>query len=222
MIVTIDGPAGAGKSSIARQAADQLDFEFLDTGALYRAATLAVIRSDCSLQNPSQWLPLLSGVTIVPQRDRVLLGDEDVSDMIRTPEVTQSIVHLADVPQVRSWLGDIQRTYAGTHDIVTEGRDQGTEVFPNAECKIFLTASPEERARRRMAQWTADGRTCTLQEIRQAQDRRDAEDQSRPIGALRPADDAVQLLTDGMTPTQVLERTLEIIRERLATVSPGK
>lgn len=215
MIVTIDGPAGAGKSSIARQAASELQFEFLDTGALYRAATLAVIRSGAKFENVSDWIDLVKSARIEPREDSTWLNDEDISDLIRTPEVTAGIVYLADNADVRHQLNEIQRRYVRHRNIVTEGRDQGTEVFPEAECKIFLTASPEERARRRQAQWMRDGMSYTLDEIRAAQDKRDAEDSSRPVGALRPAEDSILLMTDGMTPEVVLEHTLAIIRDQI-------
>ena len=212
MIVTIDGPAGAGKSSIARRAAERLAFEFLDTGALYRAATLSVLRRDCDLAKPDDWLGQFQQTAIRPDGDRVWLDEEDVSDQIRSPEVTAGIVHLADVTAVRRKLSDVQRAYARGRDIVTEGRDQGTEVFPHAECKIFLTASPEARAKRRYDQWTLQGRSCSLEGIRQAQDKRDAEDAARPIGRLRPADDAALLQTDDLSPDEVLDRVLTIVQ----------
>lgn len=214
-IVTIDGPAGAGKSSIARQVAKALKFEFLDTGALYRAATLAVIRNQMDPKEVELWKDFVKDRRIEPDGDAVWLDGENVTDLIRTPEVTAGIVHLADVGDVRRQLNDIQRRYASGRSIVTEGRDQGTEVFPEAECKIFLTASPEERARRRQAQWRSHGVSYTLEEIRAAQDKRDAEDSSRPIGALRQAEDSVLLMTDGMTPASVLDRTLSIVRDQL-------
>lgn len=213
MIVTIDGPAGAGKSSIARDAAERLGFEFLDTGALYRAMTLAAIRAQVDFQNDTEIIDFSESVQIQWDGDRVLLGGEDVSEQIRTPPVTDAIRFLADLPQIRERLSQIQREIAVGRDMVTEGRDQGTEVFTDAQCKIFLTASPEERAKRRHQQLSAMGRPLPLEEILKAQNQRDEEDRIRPMGALRPAEDATVIDSDGMTSEEVLEQVLRTVRE---------
>lgn len=215
MIVTIDGPAGAGKSSIAHQVASQLGFEFLDTGALYRAATYAALRAAVSLDDPAALTALVEGVEIEWEDREVLLNGDNVSTVIRTPEITSSIRYLADVPGVRARLSQLQRQIAYGRDIVTEGRDQGAEVFPSAECKIFLTASPEERARRRMRQLAEAGRYLTFEEVLAAQNKRDLEDRMRDIGRLRAAEDAIVLNTDGMTPDQVLGKIVEYANEKM-------
>ncbi|TWU37676.1 Cytidylate kinase [Novipirellula aureliae] len=214
MIVAIDGPAGAGKSSIARQTADAMGFEFLDTGALYRAATLAVIRAQIDFQDVEAMVNLTSGLRIDWDGTRVLLDGEDVSNEIRSPTVTDAIRYLADQPLIRKQLSALQRRIADGRNVVTEGRDQGAEVFPEAECKIFLTASPEERARRRCEQLRKDGRHLTHAEVLAAQNKRDREDQTREVGRLRAADDAIVLDTDGMTPGEVLEVVLTTVREK--------
>lgn len=214
MIVTIDGPAGAGKSSIARQVAERLRFEFLDTGALYRAVTLGAIRAAIDLQDSAALVQFASGVDLRWQDCRIYLDGEDVTDDIRTPRVTEAIAHLADLPDVRTQLSHLQRQIAQGRDVVTEGRDQGSEVFPNAECKIFLTASPQERAKRRQQQLSQMGRSMPIDEIRNAQDRRDAQDRDRPIGALCPADDAIVINSDGMTLEEVIDQVLETVRSR--------
>ena len=211
MIVTIDGPAGAGKSSIAHQVADRLGFEFLDTGAMYRAVTLGAIRAGCDLNNPHEIIEYAKSVQIRWEDQRIFLNDQDVSVEIRTPEVTSSIRFVADIPDVRQELSEQQRVIAKGRDIVTEGRDQGTEVFPDADCKIFLTASPEERARRRQQQLADAGKHMTVEEILIAQNQRDLEDRLRDVGRLRAAADATVLQSDGMTPDEVLERVLEIV-----------
>lgn len=211
MIVTIDGPAGAGKSSIARQVADRLGFEFLDTGALYRAVTLAAIRQQIEFDDVTGLVRVARESKLRWKDCRIYLDGEDVTDLIRTPTVTSAICHLADIADVRHQLSQQQRRIARGRDIVTEGRDQGSEVFPSADCKIFLTASSRERALRRQQQLAETGRHLSLDEVLDAQNRRDREDQSRPIGALRPAPDAVVLQTDGMSADEVLARTLEII-----------
>lgn len=213
MIVTIDGPAGAGKSSIARTASQRLGFEFLDTGALYRAMTLAAIRAQVDFQNQQEIIQFSKSVQIQWDGDRVLLDGEDVSEQIRTPPVTDAIRFLADLPEIRTRLSEIQRGIAIGRNMVTDGRDQGTEVFTNAECKIFLTASPEERAKRRHQQLSEMGRPLPLEEILKAQNQRDEEDRLRPMGALRPAEDATVIDSDGMTTEEVLEKILCVVRE---------
>lgn len=215
MIVAIDGPAGAGKSSIARKAAESLHFDFLDTGALYRAVTLAAVREQVDWDDTDRLVELAGQCDIRFDRDRVLLCGADVTDEIRTPTVTAAIRHVADVPGVRRHLNSLQRSIAEGRNLVTEGRDQGTEVFPDADCKLFLTASPEQRALRRWQQLADAGRQMTIEEIRLAQDKRDAEDAARPMGGLRQADDAMVLQTDGMTPQQVLKEALRLICEKL-------
>lgn len=213
MIVTIDGPAGAGKSSIARQVADRLGFDFLDTGAMYRAVTLGAIRAQIDLQDVDALVEFAKGVQLRWDNHKIYLDGTDVTDEIRTPVVTDAIRYLADLPEVRRQLSQQQRRIASGHNIVTEGRDQGAEVFPDAECKIFLTASSEERARRRQQQLADVGRYLPLEDVLKAQDQRDAEDQDRPIGSLRAADDAVIINSDGMTSDEVLQRAIEIVEE---------
>ena len=215
MIVTIDGPAGAGKSSIARAAAEQLGFEFLDTGALYRALTLAAIRSQVDFENASEVIDFAQTVDIQWDGNRVLLAGDDVSEQIRTTPVPDAIRYVADLPEIRTRLSEIQRKIAVNRKMVTEGRDQGSEVFQNAECKIFLTASPEERAKRRHQQLAEMGRPVPLEEILRAQDQRDQEDRSRPMGALRPAEDATVIDSDGMSSEEVLNAVLEIVRSKM-------
>ena len=213
MIVTIDGPAGAGKSSIARTAAQHLGFEFLDTGALYRAMTLAAIRAQVDFDNTQEIVKFSESVEIQWDGDRALLDGEDVSEQIRTPPVTDAIRFLADLPEIRIRLSEIQRGIAIGRNMVTEGRDQGTEVFSDAACKIFLTASPEERAKRRHQQLSEMGRPLPLEDILKAQNQRDEEDRLRPMGALRPAEDATVIDSDGMTTEEVLEKVLGVVRE---------
>lgn len=214
MIVTIDGPAGAGKSSVAKQVAAAIGFDFLDTGAMYRAITLAAIRADVDWQDTGALIDLARKTEIDFREDRIFLFGEDVSSLVRLPSVTDVIRHVADIPEIRDVLTHKQREYAFGRDVVTEGRDQGSEVFPAAECKIFLTASPEERALRRQQQLAAAGRHVPVEDILVKQNQRDLEDRMRPVGRLRPADDAVLVQTDGLSPQQVLERVLTIIHTR--------
>lgn len=215
--MTIDGPAGAGKSSIAHQVAAELGFEFLDTGAMYRAATLAAIRAKIDLTDSAALAELVKATNLSWHDRAIFLDDEDVSLLIRTPEITQSIRHLADVPEVRQQLSALQRQVARGRDIVTEGRDQGAEVFPDAQCKIFLTASPEERAKRRLRQLADTGRYLSYEDVLTSQNQRDLEDRMRDVGRLRAAEDAVVLNTDGMPPDAVLEKIVTLVREKICT-----
>ncbi len=165
MIVTIDGPAGAGKSSIARKVAEQLDFEFLDTGAMYRAVTLGAIRNQISFDDANALVAYAGCVKLKWHLCRIYLDGVDVSEEIRTPTVTSAIHFLADIAAVRSQLSRQQRRIAKGRNIVTEGRDQGSEVFPDADCKIFLTASPEQLrdpapAATRQHRTVSDDRRC--------------------------------------------------------------
>lgn len=212
MIVTIDGPAGAGKSSVSRQLARRLGFQFLDTGAMYRAVALAALRAGLGDNDADRIADLAEKLSLVFLEDRVLLNGADVTAQIRTSEVAAAVYLAADNPRVRARLVDLQRQIAGSQDTVTEGRDQGTVAFPNAECKVFLTASPEERARRRHAELTARGEKVSLEEVLTQQTERDRRDAIRPVGALVKAADAIEVLTDGLTSDEVVARLEETVR----------
>jgi len=214
MIITIDGPAGAGKSSVARALARRLGFAFLDTGAMYRVVALAGKRKGLDWDQPDDLAELARRIDLNVEDDRIYLDGEDVSEEIRTSAVTAVTRYAADNPQVRRRLVDLQRAAAAGKNIVTEGRDQGTVAFPNAECKIFLTASPEERARRRLSDLTAKGEPVTIEQVLAAQARRDEEDSSRAMGPLLPALDAIEFSTDGLTLDQVVEKLENIVRQR--------
>ncbi|MEQ8788548.1 MAG: (d)CMP kinase [Pirellulaceae bacterium] len=216
MIVTIDGPAGAGKSSMAQRLAERLGFRFLDTGALYRAVALAGIRAGVDWSDPSALADVARRTRIEIDSERVLLDGDDVSSEIRSEEVTRRVRYAADNVEVRQLLGQRQRDFAQGGDLVTEGRDQGTDVFPQAECKIFLTASPEERARRRVQDLAERGYEASYDEILRQQNKRDQQDASRKVGALVRADDAVELCTDRLSPEQVVDRLVEIVRSKQA------
>jgi cytidylate kinase len=218
LIVTIDGPAGAGKSSIAREVAERLGFEFLDTGAMYRAVTLGAIRTAIDWEDVEALVQFAAQSHLDWNGNRIFLNEQDVTDEIRTPTVTSAIRHVADIPTVRRQLSLHQRRIAAGRNIVTEGRDQGSEVFPDAQCKIFLTASPEERARRRQQQLALAGRQLSLEEILSAQNQRDLEDSRRRVGALRAAEDAVVIESDRLTQEQVVHQILEIVQRSISQI----
>lgn len=215
MIITIDGPAGAGKSTVARALARRLGFRFLDTGAMYRAVALAGLRQAIDWDRPDQLVQLAQGLRINVVGERIFLDGEDVTEEIRTSEVTAVTRHVADNRQVRALLVQLQREVAAADDFVSDGRDQGTVVFPQAECKVFLTADPRERARRRLCDLRGKGESARLEEVLAAQGRRDSEDESRPIGGLLPAADAVEVCTDGLTVEQVVDRLEALVKEQV-------
>lgn len=214
-VITIDGPAGAGKSTVAGRLAQALGFDFLDTGALYRCVTLACLRANISLSDEAAVLKVAEALAIKLDGSRVTMNGEDVSDQIREPQVTKNIGAIADNQAVRALLTSIQRQCAAGRSMVTEGRDQGTVVFPDSRCKIFLVASPEERARRRVKELADKQIEVSYEEILEMQERRDAGDAARPVGALRKADDAIEVCTDGLTFDDVVEQLRQIVAERL-------
>ena len=215
MIVTIDGPAGAGKSSAARELARRLGFRFLDTGAMYRAVTLAAKERGLDLADAESLAQLVREIRIELVDDRVLVDGRDVTKEIRTYDITVSIQHAADNPAVRAQLVQWQREAAEGVSVVTEGRDQATVVFPNAECKIFLTADESERAQRRYLDLQARGEDVCYDDVLAAQHARDERDCTRAVGALRKADDAIEVSTSGMSPDEVVAHLEEIVRSKM-------
>jgi cytidylate kinase len=213
MIVTIDGPAGSGKSSVARGLARRLGFVMLDTGAMYRAVALAVMREGIAENDESALDALLARTRIEMPPGRVLLNGEDVTAVIRSGEMSQAASRLAAIPLIRTYLVAQQRVIGQGRDLVTEGRDQGTVVFPDAARKFFFKADREERARRRHAEATARGEATTLEQILADQDARDRRDAARETGPMAAAADAIVIDTTDVPLEQVIDRLeLEVRR----------
>jgi CMP/dCMP kinase len=215
MIVTIDGPAGAGKSSAARLLASRVGFDFLDTGAMYRAVTLAALRGQIDRTDQLALARLLETIHLDMPPGRVLLNHEDITHLIRTPEITAASGAIASSPCVRQKLVSWQRDIAKGGNFVCEGRDQGTIVFPDALCKFFLVADPEERARRRHRELIARDESVSLAEVLQAQSERDARDAARDIAPMVPAHDAMLLDTTLLALDEVVDRMEQEVRKRM-------
>ncbi len=216
MILTIDGPAGAGKSSVTRKLAERLGFQFLDTGAMYRAVTWAAMEAATDLNDEPSLIRLMESLDLQLSDDAVIVNGLDVTDKIRQREVTLKVSAIADSIPIRQHLVELQRRIAATGDYVCEGRDQGTVVFPDAVCKIYLTASPEQRAQRRMDQLIAAGQFVDYDQILREQAIRDRQDESRPFGALARAEDAVEVNTDHKSMDEVVGELEQIAREQFA------
>jgi cytidylate kinase len=202
MVVAIDGPAGAGKSTVARAAARALGFTYLDSGAMYRAVGLMTSRDGGPAAERAEELDIRLG-------ERVLANGEDVTDAIRTPEVSEAASTVATDPRVRAALVKKQRELLSSGDWVAEGRDIGTVVAPDAEVKVYLTASPEERARRRAEELGTDVDT-----VMRDQALRDAQDMDREHSPLRAASGAVELDTSGLSVDEVVERVVELVERK--------
>jgi len=219
MIITIDGPSGGGKSTVARIVAQKLGLRYLDTGAMYRAVTLHCMRAAIRLEDsrlvaetgPSADLRFEVNPSSPIQ---VFLSGDDVSDAIRTQEVTRNIHFVADVKEVRDFLGRLQHVFAGDDGVVTEGRDQGSVVFPDADLKIYLYASPEVRAERRTRELKERGFEVDYDQVLEEISRRDYLDMAREIGALRKAPDAIELDTSALSPGQAADEVVRLATER--------
>ena len=222
MIVAIDGPAGSGKSTVARGVARRLGFTYLDSGALYRAVTLAALAAGADLDDGLALGELAAAAQVeLHERDQeavqVLLDGRDVTEEIRDPAVTGASSRVAAHPEVRAALLRKQRDLIAAGDYVVEGRDIGTVVAPDAPIKAFLTADPEERARRRAAELRRRGLEAQAEDVRQAIEQRDRLDSTRSAAPLRAADDAVVIDTTGLDAAQVIDRVLELVERARAS-----
>jgi CMP/dCMP kinase len=219
LIITIDGPAASGKSTVARLVAAKLGAAFLDTGAMYRAATLAAMQDGADLTDQQRVLEVIDDTVFefkaAPDGMLVRIDGIDVTAQIRDPIVTANARYVACLAPARERLVDMQRQFAkACQRIVTEGRDQGTVVFPDANVKFFLTADINERARRRLAELKAKGTQQSDDEIRQSILKRDQSDESRSVGPLKPAEDAVIVDTTGLTIEQVVEKLISCVKQK--------
>lgn len=214
MIITIDGPAGAGKSTVAKMLAKRLGFQFLDTGAMYRAVTWVALQRNIDLTDQAALDRLAANLRIAFLGSTVLVNGRDVTTEIRKTEVTENVVAIADSPSVRNHLVRQQREIAKHDHYVCEGRDQGSVVFPNAVCKFYLTASARQRAIRRVDQLRKAGQAADLEEIIEQQNRRDQQDFQRPVGMLVKAEGAIEVNTDHKTIGEVVNEleTIALLR----------
>lgn len=199
--VAIDGPSGAGKSTIARAVAKMLGFIYVDTGALYRAIGLYAYTCGVDTKNPVQVVPLLKRIDVslrfIKDEQRVILNGEDVSVRIRENAVSMAASNVSAIPEVRAFLFDLQRSIAAANNVIMDGRDIGTVVLPNADVKIFLTATPEDRAMRRFEELSAKGQAVDYETVLKEIQERDYNDSHRDIAPLKKADDAVVVDTTG-------------------------
>ncbi|MBQ2963026.1 MAG: (d)CMP kinase [Clostridia bacterium] len=216
--IAIDGPAGAGKSTIARSLAAKLGFIYVDTGALYRAVGVNAMRAGMDTKNAEQVTSVLGDTKVslrfVDGEQRVFLGDEDVSLAIRTPEASMAASNVSAIPAVREFLFDLQRNIAKENNCLMDGRDIGTVVLPEAQVKIFLTASAEVRAKRRYDELLAKGMKAEYNDVLEEMIQRDYQDSHRAIAPLKQADDAVLVDTSEMNLEQVLEALETIVKEK--------
>ena len=218
MKIAIDGPSGAGKSTLARMAANRLGFIYVDTGALYRCIGLFILRSNIQSTDRESVREALKNINIEMRYDadgvqHMFLNGEDVTNDIRTPRVSMAASDVSALPETREFLLDLQRDIADKHDVIMDGRDIGTVVLPNADVKVFLTASPGERAKRRCKELIEKGIDVVYQDVLNEIITRDSQDSSREIAPLKVAPDAVVLDTTNYTLNDSLERLIEIIRK---------
>jgi len=219
LVITIDGPAASGKSTAARLSAKRLGASFLDTGAMYRAVTLAAIQAGVDMNDEEKLLGVLDDTefkfAIKEEQMTVSINGLDVTEQIRQSRVTANARYIASSAKLRARLVQMQREFAaGEEKVVTEGRDQGTVAFPDADVKFYLTAQVRERARRRQAQLQTQGAGESLEQIQSAIEERDKSDESRAVGPLRPADDAIVVDTTDLSIEEVVEKVLHYVKEK--------
>lgn len=214
VIVTIDGPAGAGKSTVAKLLARELNFQYLDTGAMYRALVLSAIQRKIDFSDSESLVKNSHSVNLRLESEKVTIDGVDVSTEIRLPEIAKYIRFVADNELIREHLVNMQRQIAAHDNFVCEGRDQGTVAFPDSQCKIFLTASSTERAIRRQRDLANKGIVMEVDQIKKDQDERDQQDYNRKVGKLIKADDAIEVITDGLSLQEVVEKLCRLVNQK--------
>ena len=218
--VAIDGPAGAGKSTISRRAASELGYIYIDTGALYRTVGLNAVRMGADIQNDDEVIATLTDdlkveLKFIDGEQRMFLNGEDVSSEIRTPEASMAASRVSAVPKVRQYLFDLQKNLAKSNNCIMDGRDIGTVVLPEADVKIFLTASPEARAERRYKELAEKGMEASYEEVLADMIKRDYDDSHRAIAPLKQADDAILCDTSEIDLQQSIDLIIRTIKENI-------
>ena len=218
--VAIDGPAGAGKSTISRKAAETLGYIYIDTGALYRTVGLAALRKGIDIDNPEDIVTVLTEdltveLKFIDGAQRMFLNKEDVSDFIRTPEASMAASRVSAVPEVRKVLFDLQKKMARENNCIMDGRDIGTVVLPDAKVKIFLTASPEARAERRYKELVEKGMDVKIEDVLADINERDYNDSHRAIAPLKQADDAILCDTSELTLEESISLIINTIKDNI-------
>ena len=214
--IAIDGPAGAGKSTMAKALAERLSIDYIDTGAMYRAVALKLLKTGVDYEDRDALEKLLKGTDVDYCGVRVYLDGEDVSSVIRTPEVSDMASKSSAVPAVRDKLGELQMAIAKKRSVIMDGRDIGTVIIPDAEFKFYLNASSRIRAYRRVCEMREKGIDCDLDSVEQEIKERDYRDSHRDYHPLRKADDAVEIDTSDMKISEVVEKMMEIINEKIS------
>jgi len=225
--IAIDGPAGAGKSTMAKLLAKRLNIIYLDTGAMYRAVALEAMEKGVNLHDEEALSQLLDRIDIdiryIDGEQHVFVNERDITDRLRTPDVSKGASEVAVIPSVRVKLAELQRRIASVHDVVMDGRDIGTYVLPNANIKFYLTASVEERARRRLLEMREKGYEHSLEEVEEDIRARDKNDSGRDFAPLRKADDAVLIDSTDKTIEEVVEEMMDYIKSKnMASEEKGR
>lgn len=215
MIVAIDGPAGSGKSTIAKKTAEQLGFVYIDTGAMYRALTYGYLQAPIDFSKREERLAFLKRMKVgFNQKNEIMLNDIVIKDEIRTSEVSKTVSYVCSFPEIREAMTQLQRELAKEHSVIMDGRDIGTSVFPNADLKLFFVADSKERARRRQLDYLAKGIEKTVEEVEEEIVKRDELDSSRELSPLCKAKDAIEIDTTALSIEEVCEKIFLLVNER--------